>query len=174
MRNPLSRRQVLASAAGAIVIAGVLLAIGLLVGPGARADDEEEYVPPVRDPIVQSECSACHMAYPASLLPARSWRAVMAGLADHFGENASLDEAIAKHVTDYLVANAADADGRRSGVLRGLGTEETPLRISDTPWWVRAHRGEVSPRAFDDPRVKSKANCIACHRGAAQGFFEDD
>jgi hypothetical protein len=172
MRIFLSPYQALA--ATAFAVAGTVLVIGLLVGWDANADDDEEYVPPVRDEIVQAECSACHMAYPPSLLPARSWQAIMSGLGDHFGENASLDEATGKHITDYLVANAADAKGRRPGVLRGLGADETPLRISDTPWWIREHRGEVGPGAFEDPRVGSKANCGACHQDAARGIFEDD
>ena len=36
-------------------------------------------VAPVTDKVVAKECSACHMLYPAGLLPARSWTAVMAG-----------------------------------------------------------------------------------------------
>jgi len=39
---------------------------------------------------------------------------------------------------------------------------------------VREHRGEVRPGAFEDPRVKSKANCVACHRGAEMGSYDDD
>jgi hypothetical protein len=155
-----------------LAVAGAALATGHLAG--SRASSEEEYFPPIRDTVVQTECSACHMAYPAGLLPARSWQAVMNGLKDHFGENASLDAATAKHIADYLVANAADARGRRSRVLRGLGASDVPLRISETPWWIAEHRGEVSPGAFEDPRVGSKANCAACHRGAVRGVFEDD
>lgn len=173
MRVSRSHCRVLRTGA-VIVVTGAVLATGLLVGSRASADDEEEHFPPVRDATVQTECSACHIAYPAGLLPAGSWRALMAGLEDHFGENASLDEATAKHITDYLVANAADAGGERSGVLRGIPPGQTPLRISDTPWWIGEHRGEVRPGAFEDPRVGSKANCVACHRSAAQGVFEDD
>ena len=40
--------------------------------------------------------------------------------------------------------------------------------------WIRAHREEVSPAAFASPKVKSKANCVACHAGAAKGMFGDD
>jgi hypothetical protein len=168
--SPIGQRTL--SIGAVVAVAGALLATDHLVD--SRARGEEEYFPPIRDAVVQSECSACHMAYPAGLLPARSWEAVMAGLKDHFGENASLDAATAKHISDYLVANAADARGRRSRVLRGLGLGEVPVRISETPWWIGKHRGEVRPGAFEDPRIGSKANCVACHRGAVRGVFEDD
>jgi hypothetical protein len=123
---------------------------------------------------VQVECGACHIAFPPALLPARSWRTLMGGLDSHFGENAGLDDATASRITDYLVANAADAGGRTRWVLRGVKAGETPLRITEMPWWIREHRGEVRPDAFKDPRVGSKANCVACHRGAAKGYFDDD
>jgi hypothetical protein len=50
-------------------------------------------VPPVRNPAMLKECGVCHIAYPPQMLPARSWKKIMAGLADHFGENATLPEA---------------------------------------------------------------------------------
>jgi hypothetical protein len=171
MRNRLpSRLPFFLSAA---VAATALVVASLLTVPSAWADDDE-YFPPVRNDRVLKECSECHMAFPPSMLPARSWRAVMAGLEDHFGENASLDPESVQYITDYLVAAAADTGGRRKRVLRGLASDEAPLRISETPWWIRQHRGEVRPGAFEDPRVGSKANCAACHRRAERGDYEDD
>lgn len=176
----LSRRPVL-FVGGFLTIAGFALLGSLMVSPQVKADseyehheEEDEYFQPVKDKTALKECSSCHMAYSASFLPARSWQAVMAGLEDHFGENASLDEATAKHITDYFVANAADAGGRSSRVLRGLNSKDAPLRLSDTPWWIRRHDREVRPSAYKDPRVRSKANCVACHRDAERGYYEDD
>jgi hypothetical protein len=31
----------------------------------------------------------------------------------------------------------------------------------------------VGPDKWTSPGVKSKANCIACHKGAEQGVYED-
>ena len=39
--------------------------------------------------VYVEECSECHIAYSASMLPQRSWKKMMASLDDHFGENAS-------------------------------------------------------------------------------------
>lgn len=141
-----------------------------MVSP-ALADDD--WFPPVADAIVEAECGACHLAFSPAMLPVRSWQAIMSGLADHFGEDASLDAESVSHIENYLGAHAADSSSRYREVLRGLSSADAPLRISDLPWWIREH-DEVRPTAFDDPKVGSKANCVACHRGAASGWYEDD
>jgi hypothetical protein len=51
---------------------------------------------------------------------------------------------------------------------------QTPLRITETYSWRRAHRKELWEDAFAKPNVKSKANCVACHKDAAKGNFGDD
>jgi hypothetical protein len=131
----------------------------------------EDYMNPVTDPVAQEECSACHMAFPAGFLPARSWDRIMNTLDDHFGENAGLDDATRAAIGAYFVANAADAGGRNPRLLRGVDPAATPLRITELQWWTREHNHEVSARQWD--QAKSPANCAACHRGAERGYFED-
>lgn len=136
----------------------------------ALADDDD-----VRSPanaVHAAECGACHMAFPPSMLPARSWTAIMDGLADHFGEDAALDDGPAAEIRAYLVAHAADSVGATS-LLRGVAETDVPLRITDMPWWIREHRG-LRDRDFADPEVRTKSNCLACHRSAAFGEFDDD
>lgn len=154
----------------------VTLVAGLAVLPfvtSAWSDSDERY-PAVTDAATVKECGACHMAFQPQMLPKRSWRAIMGDLQNHFGEDASLPADQARHIENYLTANAGDAGKWQFGAVRGLKGNDTPLRISETPFWVRAHRGEVRPGAFSDPRVGSKANCVACHRGAEKGYYEDD
>jgi hypothetical protein len=99
----------------------------------------------------------------------------MAGLTNHFGENAALDAATTKQIADLLVANAADASGGNSRVLRGLSATQAPLRITETPYWISKHgRGRVSPVALAAVKAKSASDCVACHGGAAKGQFDDD
>jgi mono/diheme cytochrome c family protein len=138
----------------------------------AAADDDER-IPPVTAPVVIKECGACHMVYQPAFLPARSWNKMMKGLKDHFGENAELDEAKIKQITTYLTANAGD---RRNGYrMRRLGAKETPLRISEMSWFKREHRrGRVSPATLKRRGAASVSDCVACHRGAARGYFDDD
>ena len=146
------------------------LAIGI-AGPAARAE-EGMLVPPVEHAATLKECGACHLAFPPQMLPARSWKKLMGDLANHFGENASLPEATRAEIAAYLAVNAGDAalskQGRR--FLRGIDAGQTPLRITQTPFWQAAHE-EVSAARFLSDAVKTPANCVACHRTAAKGVF---
>lgn len=144
------------------------------VGTVLKADDIR--LSPVSDPVVAKECKACHMLYPAGLLPARSWQALMGDLKNHFGENADLDEPTRKAITDYLTANAADANGRGNKMLRGLAADATPLRISELPYFLRKHgkKGRISPETLTRRGANWPGDCQACHRGAEQGSFDDD
>ena len=139
----------------------------------APANSTQAAAPVSGEQAFNSECGACHMPYPAIMLPARSWQAITANLADHFGEDASLDPETTKKISEYLVANAADATDRGRGILRGVAADQVPLRITDMPWWQNAHY-EVPDAAFARPEVLSKANCLACHRGGAAGEGEDN
>ncbi len=150
----------------------LLMALPLMMLGLAAPLHADERMPVVTDELTKAECSACHMAYQPGFLPARSWKTIMSTLDSHFGEDASLSEADRSAIEAYLVANAADAGGRNSWMLRGVGENDYILRISEMPWWVREHRGEVSQRAW--ARAGSKANCTACHRGADQGWYDDD
>lgn len=147
------------------------LALAASLPAFAASAEEGEYFGVVTDPVVRQECSACHMAFPPGMLPAKSWEAITGNLVDHFGENASLDAATTAAVHDWLVANAARPGRWMSSAVDG---NDAPMRITDTVWWVSEHRGEVRPSRFEGPKVGSKANCAACHRGAEQGYFEDD
>ena len=111
----------------------------------------------------RSECGSCHVAYPPALLPKESWRAIMAGLDEHFGSDASLDAKTAKEIEAYLLANAA-----RNAAPSG----KAPLRISETSWFRREH-GEVPVATWKSGTVKSAANCSACHPRAEQGDFSE-
>jgi hypothetical protein len=136
----------------------------------------EERMPPVANEAVKKECGACHMAFQPQFLPQRSWRRLMDGLANHFGEDASLPEATRQEIADYLIANAGDVSSSREGrrFAKSIAPDKTPLRISEVPRWVHEHRGEVRESIWSDPRVRSKANCTACHRGAETGWYDDD
>ena len=157
---------------------GLSLATALAAGgalTASRAQSASPAASPVSGPqaTMNKECGACHMVFPPQFLPARSWVALMDGLKDHFGETAALDATATKEIVDYLVAHAADAPGGDRHYLRGLKATDTPLRITNTPAWIREHREEVSPAAFAAPKVKSKSNCVACHANAAKGVFGD-
>jgi len=149
-------------------------AFGLAAVP-ALAEEEGLRLPPIDHAATLEECSTCHLAFPPQMLPARSWQKIMASLADHFGEDASVAEEVRVAIANYLVSQAADAPTTEGGgrFLRRLDPATTPLRITDMPFWQRAH-DEISAAKFESPQVKSRANCVACHKTADKGeFFEE-
>lgn len=133
----------------------------------ARADDDEggRQIPMVSNAKWKGECGACHVAYPPRMLPAKSWRAIMTGLDKHFGSNAGLDAATAKEITAFLEKNAGSKGGESSG--------KPLLRITETSSFKSEHR-EVAARTWKNPKVKSPANCGACHTKADSGDFNED
>lgn len=122
------------------------------------------------DTAYAAECGDCHEAFHPSLLPRATWAGMMAGLSDHFGEDASLPQATAEKLAAYLDANASETwDTRPANRFRLLDAAE-PLRITATPYWRRRHR-ELPEAVFKSPMVKSRGHCSACHRDAASGLF---
>ncbi len=121
----------------------------------------------VTNPTTKEECSACHMAYPPGFLPKRSWQAIMSDLSNHFGEDASLDDAATREITNYLVSMAP-------AEIRGLNSSYTIIRISQMPWFTREHGARRVAYAKSRADIGSISNCTACHRGAERGYFDDD
>ena len=117
---------------------------------------------------LQEECGACHIVYPAKLLPAASWQQIMGSLARHFGTDASLDAAVAKRIETLLVQGAGQP--RRMRLAPG---QPAPLRITEMPWFLHEHAGIPQSR-WRSPKVRSAARCEACHVDAARGQFDDD
>jgi len=112
----------------------------------------------------QQECTACHIAYAPGLLPAESWRKLMAGLDKHFGSDASVDAQDSKEITAFLVSNASNR----------WSAPTAPLRITETAWFKRKHDAdEISASVWKRPQVKSPANCAACHTQAERGSFNE-
>lgn len=123
----------------------------------------------------QKECGACHMAYPAEFLPARSWQKLLSTLDDHFGENAELAAEDVQKLRDYLDANAADHSDSRIAhrMLQGVDARETPLRISQLSYFVRRHDEVPERMSVGNPDVRSMSRCDACHTRATEGSFSE-
>ncbi|WP_345303705.1 cytochrome C [Lysobacter hankyongensis] len=130
-----------------------------------RADDDRDEIDARRTPppaVYIDECGGCHAPYPASGLPAASWRTLMSTLDRHFGSDATLAPAETAVVRDWLLANA----GRRAA------NPSAPLRITRTAWFVHEH-DEVPASIWRSREIGSAANCGGCHRGADRGAFSE-
>ena len=151
----------------------MILTSAAIIASTSLAFADERYSP-IKDETVLKECGACHMAFQPQMLPKRSWEKIMTTLSDHFGEDASLDDKTTQQITNYLVENAADSGWYSGKMMRGVCDDWTPMRITELPYWIREHKKEVPERAWNYPKVKSKANCTACHRYAKSGNYDDD
>jgi hypothetical protein len=140
------------------------IAIILLLGNALPALADRVPLPANAPAGYQAECGGCHMAYQPSLLSANDWRRTMAGLKEHFGTDATVDGPAGQEIASFLERNAGNA-GK-------LGSAGEPPRISQTARFVRKHR-DISAKYWKDPRIKSAANCEACHRGAAEGNYSE-
>ena len=119
-----------------------------------------------------SECGDCHMAYHPSLLPAKSWQGLMANLGDHFGEDASLDDATVSDIGAYLNAYAGETWDTEAANRFLTVSPEKPWQISESPYWVRKH-SEIAEIVFKRKSIKWKGNCVACHKDSDSGRFDD-
>ena len=109
------------------------------------------------------ECAACHVAYPAQMLPAASWARLMGGLDKHFGTDASLDARDVQQLSRWLQENAD----------RHPTSPAPPEdRITRTARFERKHR-HIEPATWRLPSVRSASNCMACHTGADKGQYSE-
>jgi cytochrome b len=122
----------------------------------------------------RDECGSCHLAFHPTLLPARSWKALMDRQDDHFGEKLGLDEATVAGILGFLQKYSAEAGMTEAGykINRSIPAGQTPLRITQTDYWTEKHRN-IDDRHWKHPKVGSKANCAACHLDAERGTYED-
>lgn len=161
----------------------VLAAVGLLAVGVVWAGEEEDgpargvRVSAAPSPATETEvsarytreCGSCHVAYPPRFLPARSWDRLLAGLGDHFGDNAEISPEARGALAPWLRAQAGDTLGLRS--VARIPADRTPLRITELDWF-RAEHGEVPAGVVGAGRsVASLAACAGCHLGAAAGRF---
>ncbi|TXI25089.1 MAG: cytochrome C [Ottowia sp.] len=140
----------------------VLSLLTLLLALPAQADRLP--LPADTPPAYRAECGSCHLAYPPALLGANDWQQLMGKLDSHFGSDAAVNPEIGQKLTAFLVANASG-----SNRVEGAGN---PPRISQTTHFVKEHR-KIPARYWTDTRVRSAANCEACHTNAANGRFSE-
>jgi hypothetical protein len=141
------------------------IASGVLACAFAAHGDAPKCVNCQTPPEALKQCSDCHMIFPAKMLPQRSWKAIIAGLDNHFGESADMSEADKAEILSYLTSHAADgpyATPRDRHYLSEILPDATPLRITRTAWWNQVH-ADFNFDGVKRSKVKSPANCLACH-----------
>jgi hypothetical protein len=128
----------------------------------------------VTNATYKEKCGACHFAYQPGLLPSGSWKKVLSRLEDHFGEAVEVNIGEKKIIAGYLEPNAAEySSAKRSiKIMKCLGSQ-TPMRITEIGYVRKKHR-EIRPEVFKRKSIGSFSNCIACHKTAEKGIYDDD
>ncbi len=154
----------------ALSVAGLLLLSGAGLWSGLQSRPISGAPVAIWEGTTQTECSACHMAYHPSLMPAASWRALMTDLRDHFGEDASLPPEMAAQITDWLTAHAAETADTLPAHRLGRVEPTAPYTLTRTPFWISTH-ADIPDAVFARREISSPANCAACHADAETGWF---
>jgi hypothetical protein len=147
---------------------GFMVGYALLFASCAAYADKLQ-LPADAPPAFQAECASCHLAFPPQLMVADDWRRVMATLDKHYGDNASLDQKTRLTLESFLV--------RHAGSPKKVGTGGTAIpgelpRMTTSSWFKRKHH-EVSKADWTHVKVKTPANCAACHTKAAEGSYRE-
>ena len=132
------------------------------------------WLKPVTHRAYKDSCGACHFAYQAELLPSSSWEGILEAVDDHFGEAFKLDQETKDAVFGYLGSNASEHSKSKVAVkimksLRG----QVPMRITEIPYIKDKHR-RISAATFKRDSIGSASNCVACHKRAEEGIYDDD
>ncbi len=153
-----------------------LLPIIVFFPAGAFPGDhsERKTLPRVTNDVYKANCGSCHFAYQPGLLPAKSWLKIIDAQGGHAGGALSLDDKAKAEIRTYLTRNSAEnTDSKRSRkILASIGSS-APTRISDVPY-IREKHHDISEAVFSRKAIGSRGNCIACHRTAESGDYDDD
>ena len=98
----------------------------------------------------------------------------MSDLENHFGDDASLDFETNKNILAFLLKNSAETSTMESSFkfLQSIKNQDI-ITLSKTTFWEKTHK-EIPKEIFDNEKIKSKANCKACHSDIEKGLIEDE
>ena len=119
-------------------------------------------MPQVTDETVVKACGECHLTFHPSVLPAVSWRKMMATLKDHFGEDATMKPSLRDTVGTYLIANAE----------KGGDAANPPMRFTESGWFLQEHSEGDIEGMIRARNVETWTDCLACHRNAQHGIWD--
>jgi len=135
---------------------------------------EEKEMRKVVNETYKKACGTCHFAYQPGLLPARSWGKILDEPGGHPGGTLTIEKNARMEIKNYLVENSAEkSSGKKSKkILASIGNS-TPTKISETPYIKEKHR-KIKQEIFMQKSISSRGNCLACHKNAEKGIYDDD
>lgn len=139
-----------------------------------EARPDAPYLPYTLPALVQSaawdkECSGCHLAYHPSILPARSWNALLRGQREHFGEDLDLDDETSRTLRDHALAHPAESHATPLAwkIDSTTAADTVLLRVTEAGYWKDRHAGLNDA----DWRSTKPFACDGCHLDAMAGTY---
>jgi len=100
---------------------------------------------------------------------------MMGNLAEHFGESAETDQETMEEIQAYLDKYALiKGQTDRLGQLWRNMPETPPLRITELPGFVQAHKEVPEQLELEELAEGFLSPCGDCHRTAASGIFDKE
>ena len=98
----------------------------------------------------------------------------MSDLENHFGDDASLDEEINKDILSFLIKNSAETSTTKASwnFLNSIRDKDI-IALTKTSYWEKKHK-DIPKDVFKNEKVKSVANCKACHTDIEKGLIENE
>jgi Dihaem cytochrome c len=126
-------------------------------------------------PAYQKECGSCHTAYQPEFLSKKAWDRVLAGQKEHFGDDLGMTTQKIEEIRSFLYSRAQDVSGGK--IARKMSAspakDANSIKISDNGYFIKEHR-RISKADLDKKGLKSLANCTTCHKGADNGYYDED
>ena len=96
----------------------------------------------------------------------------MGALENHSGDDVSLDQKINQDILTLLIKNSAETSTMQASwnFLNSIGDKDI-IALTKTSYWERKHK-KIPKVVFKNEKVKSVANCKACHSDIEKGLIE--
>lgn len=113
------------------------------------------------------ECAQCHTLYAPFMQTSDKHEKIMANLENHFGDDASIDDETNKQILEFLCQNSAENSSSKWAIKFAKNDD---IAITSSPFWQKAHEN-IDKEIFKREKIKSKANCSACHENIEKGLI---
>lgn len=126
------------------------------------------------NPAFAKECSECHNLFSPTFMTKKMWEVALSNPKNHFDKDLSKDVPNFVSIKKYILKNSAETS--KSEISLGV-IESTrgknKYRITKTKFWKNLH-AEIPRNAYKKEEIKSKSNCIACHKNFGKTNYIND
>lgn len=115
-------------------------------------------------PVMTKECSSCHMFYPPNITSQKTQLEILKNLSNHFGTDASLDDATLVTITEETIKLAPIESRFKFDKESFLASNQS---MTTTDRWKHNHK-ELDDDWFKENKIK-KTSCKECHIDIEKG-----